>query len=119
MPPTRSTSTPRRKTRRGGYSLPTVLHTHVKTVAPTTYFGSLRRLRQIPYKHSDDAAAAALVRSRWESSEGALSSHDRDPFIKPSTLPSLYHTEEYVPKVTDRNVLGIAAYSAIGRASMT
>jgi tripeptidyl-peptidase-1 len=42
----RDTETNETVIRTVGYSLPTTLHEHVQTVAPTTYFGSPRPLRQ-------------------------------------------------------------------------
>src|SRR6266702_5751862 len=42
-----------------GYALPTVLHTHIQAVAPTTDFASTRVLRKTPRCHSVRPAEAA------------------------------------------------------------
>ncbi|KAH9060148.1 subtilisin-like protein [Lactarius vividus] len=85
-----------------GYALPAVLHTHVETVVPTTYFASTRNRRQTPRRHS-------LKESRDVVSSTVLRSRD-DHEVKPSELRSLYKTAAYVPAATDRNVLAIAGF---------
>jgi hypothetical protein len=88
-----------------GYALPEMLHGHVQTVAPTTYFGSPHELRQTPRTHSSGAALA-----RPTSGELVKVLSSRVDFVTPSYLRSLYKTETYVPAATDQNVLGIARY---------
>ncbi|KAH9029449.1 subtilisin-like protein [Lactarius hengduanensis] len=83
-----------------GYSLPEVLHGHILTIVPTTYFGSplTEATRPQMYPSTGVEAEAKAVLSRRE--EGAT----------PSYLRWLYKTMGYVPKATDRNALGIAGY---------
>ncbi|KAI9448785.1 subtilisin-like protein [Lactarius psammicola] len=84
-----------------GYALPVVLQAHVQTVAPTTYFGSPQKA---PHMRPDGAAALG------EESVTVLSSRDNYK-VTPSFLRSLYKSENFYPKATDRNKLGIAGYS--------
>ncbi len=81
-----------------GYALPSVLHAHVQTVVPTTYFTSTRTLLQTPRKRS----AGATV-------DMALRGLPTDK-VTPLDLRDLYKTSDYVPAATDRNVLGITGY---------
>ncbi|KAH9035784.1 subtilisin-like protein [Lactarius pseudohatsudake] len=90
-----------------GYSLPVVLHTHVQTVAPTTYFGAMRTPSQTPSIRAK--AALADVRSREPVT--AMSSRNEPEAVTPEVLRWLYKTFAYVPAATDRNVLGIAGYN--------
>ncbi|KAH8979042.1 subtilisin-like protein [Lactarius akahatsu] len=83
------------------YSLPEVLHGHIQTIVPTTYFSS---------------PLTEAMRPRIQPSTGVegkagsvLSSRDEDG-ITPSYLRWLYRTSGYAPKATDRNALGIAGY---------
>ncbi|KAH9047425.1 subtilisin-like protein [Lactarius hengduanensis] len=94
-----------------GYSLPAVLHAHVQTVAPTTYFASPRMSWQTPRKRSG-GAAAGLVKAASGDLVTALSrrADDDDDDVLPSTLHWLYNSFPYVPAAADRNVLGIAGY---------
>ncbi|KAF8268680.1 subtilisin-like protein [Lactarius quietus] len=82
-----------------GYALPSVLHAHVKTVAPTTYFGSPHTLQQKPRVHR--GPAAAVLSSRDD---------DDDDFVTPKFLRWLYKSEEYVPVSQDKNVLGVVGF---------
>ncbi|KAF8268719.1 Pro-kumamolisin, activation domain-containing protein [Lactarius quietus] len=75
------------------YALPSVLHGHVRTVAPTTYFGSLGSLRQRPRVHRS----------------GVLSDSYPD-VITPSVLRSMYKSENYEPVKMDQNMLGITGF---------
>ncbi|KAI9448987.1 subtilisin-like protein [Lactarius psammicola] len=86
-----------------GYALPEVLHAHVQTVAPTTYFGSPRTPRQTLRKRSGGEMSGELVK--------VLSNRVNGPgYVTPSYLRELYNTEGYAPAATDRNVLGIVGY---------
>jgi len=85
-----------------GYALPAVLHTHVQTVVPTTYFASTSTLFQTPRRRSVGAPADIASRT-------VVQSRDDDE-VEPSDLRSLYKTSAYVPVASDRNVLGIAGY---------
>src|ERR1700691_2608441 len=42
------------------YALPAVLHAHVQTVAPTTYFGSPRKLLPTPLQRSSEEAGMMM-----------------------------------------------------------
>ncbi|KAH9040232.1 subtilisin-like protein [Lactarius hengduanensis] len=86
-----------------GYALPAVLHAHVQTVVPTTYFASTRTRRQRPRRRSLEA-------TRDMASRSVLRSRDDDHDVKPSELRSLYRTAAYVPAATDQNVLAIAGF---------
>ncbi|KAH8990282.1 subtilisin-like protein [Lactarius akahatsu] len=98
-----------------GFSLPAVLHAHVQTVAPTTYFASPRMSLQTPRMRSSGAAAGQvkaasgdLVTALSRRADG--DGDDDDDDVLPSTLHWLYKSFPYVPAATDRNVLGIAGY---------
>ncbi|KAI9450439.1 peptidase S8/S53 domain-containing protein [Lactarius psammicola] len=85
-----------------GYALPEVLHIHIQTVAPTTYFAPTGVLRQKLRKRSSGEAAASAA-----SKKPATMLSSRVDEVKPSDLRWLYKTFAYVPAVTDRNSLGI------------
>ncbi|KAH9033616.1 subtilisin-like protein [Lactarius pseudohatsudake] len=86
-----------------GYGLPSVLHAHVQTVIPTTYFASTRTLRQTPrrctVRASEDVSSKELVT--------VLPSRDDDDGVEPSDLRWMYRTSEYVPAAMDQNLVGI------------
>ncbi|KAF8268685.1 subtilisin-like protein [Lactarius quietus] len=82
-----------------GYALPSALHQHVQTVAPTTYFGSPGTLRQRPRGHHSGATATREISGR-----------DKFDTPTPAFLRSLYKSEEYVPAAIDKNVLGITGF---------
>ncbi|KAI9459844.1 subtilisin-like protein [Lactarius psammicola] len=86
-----------------------LLHAHVQTVAPTTYFGSPRARRQTLRKRSG-GAAAALAKSESEEPTKVLSIRANEYVVTPGYLHRLYKTFGYVPAAGDRNVLGIAGY---------
>ncbi|KAH9025521.1 subtilisin-like protein [Lactarius pseudohatsudake] len=99
-----------------GYSLPAVLHPHVQTVAPTTYFASPRMPWHTPRKRSD-GAAAGLVKATSGDLVTALSrrddSSDDDDDDENVSLPMLhwlYKSAAYVPAATDRNILGVTGF---------
>ena len=87
------------------YSLPTVLHEHVQTVAPTTVFASPRMLQQTPQMHpvGEVGVPEKVALREVLSSRG----HGR---IEPDDLRWLYKTEAYVPKAITKNKLGVAGY---------
>ncbi|KAH8983973.1 subtilisin-like protein [Lactarius hatsudake] len=91
-----------------GYSLPVVLHGHVQTVAPTTFFSSLLTQDQTPRKRSTLAA----VRSRKSPSGNpvTMSLSRRITYVTPAFLRWLYSTLAYVPSAMDRNVVGVTGY---------
>ncbi len=90
-----------------GYALPAVLHTHVQTVVPTTYFASARTLRQTPRRRSvgatADVASSKLVTV-------LPSRNEVTPRVTPADLRALYKTAKYMPAATDRNRLGIVGF---------
>ncbi|KAI9454384.1 subtilisin-like protein [Lactarius psammicola] len=88
-----------------GYSLPTALHGHVQTVAPTTYFSSPLTQWQTPRKRSGGTAAGLA-----KSPSGELSSRDEVRAVTPAFLRWLYSTFSYVPVSTNRNALGITGF---------
>ncbi|KAH8980541.1 subtilisin-like protein [Lactarius akahatsu] len=87
-----------------GYGLPSVLHSHVQTVIPTTYFASTGTLRQIPQRRTVGETANMATRER------VTSLSTREVEVNPSVLRSLYQTAEYVPAATDRNMLGVSGF---------
>ena len=91
-----------------GYALPTVLHSHVNTVIPTTYFGSTDALRRTPRRHvvGADTPSKRQLSSRKDDDDD--NDDDDDDEIFPSMLRSLYRTAAYVPAATDKNRLGVA-----------
>ncbi|KAF8258987.1 subtilisin-like protein [Lactarius quietus] len=89
------------------YALPTVLHAHVDTIVPTTYFGTPHVQIKMPrVKRNDTAAVTTKV--EFEEPATLLSSRDED--IVPSFLRSLYKTENYIPAAAGRNVLGTVGF---------
>jgi tripeptidyl-peptidase-1 len=87
-----------------GYALPATLHTHVRTVAPTTVFSSTRLLQQTPRTRSS-GAAAQVANAAWGEPVDVLS--PRAEHVDPPFLRWLYDTTDYVPAATVQNVLGI------------
>ena len=85
------------------YALPAALHAHVQTVTPTTYFASPHTLRETPRIRTGGAAAV-------EEHRGVTSREDDDDYVEPTYLRWLYNLETYVPKATDRNVIGVTGY---------
>lgn len=89
------------------YALPKVLHAHVKTVAPTTFFASARTLQLTPHRHSARAAGApGKAASRGPVS--VLSS--RYGSTIPEELRRLYNTYTYKPTALAKNAIGILGY---------
>ncbi|KAH8994285.1 subtilisin-like protein [Lactarius akahatsu] len=92
------------------YSIPEVLHEHVHTIVPTTYFGSPptegRKLRMHP-----NSAVWARAEAGSEESVKVLSSRDLKGYVSPSYVRWLYNTFSYHPAAVDRNVIGIAGYN--------
>ncbi|KAH9164687.1 subtilisin-like protein [Lactarius sanguifluus] len=91
-----------------GYALPKVLHAHVKTVAPTTFFASARTLQLTPHGHSARAAGApGKAGSRGPVS--VVSSRDQD--TTPEELRWLYKTYTYKPTAVTKNAIGILGFN--------
>ncbi len=99
-----------------GYALPTVLHAHVQTVAPTTFFASTRTLQQAPHRHSVGAAGAPAKAESREPVTVLSSRDESEPpsdadGVTPEFLRRLYKTFDYVPAATGKNSLGIAGHN--------
>ncbi|KAH9034096.1 subtilisin-like protein [Lactarius pseudohatsudake] len=90
------------------YSLPAVLHGHVQTVAPTTFFASPRMSWQTPRKRSGGAAAGQVEATSGDLVTALLGRAKYD--VTPPFLRWLYNSVTYVPAATDRNVLGISGF---------
>ncbi|KAH9029295.1 subtilisin-like protein [Lactarius deliciosus] len=94
-----------------GYSLPVVLHGHVQTVAPTTFFSSPLTQWQRPRKRSGVAAVEPGKSPSGEPVTMPPSRRDGDYVgVTPAFLRWLYSTFAYVPSATDRNVVGVTGY---------
>ncbi|KAH9015767.1 subtilisin-like protein [Lactarius deliciosus] len=92
------------------YGLPEELHSHVKTVAPTTYFSSPRMLRHTPRLRRRAGTMAVPAKAAAASVDGrGLSRRDIER-VTPSFLRWLYNTLGYVPAAIDRNKLGVAGF---------
>ena len=88
-----------------GYALPAVLHLHIKTVTPTTYFPSTRVRRQTPRRRSLEGAPAHAASGRLVT---ALS--NRNGPIEPDFLRWLYGTFPYRPTADGRNRLAVVGF---------
>ena len=82
------------------YALPAVLHTRIRTVAPTTYFPFTRGARQTPHRRSFESTQA-------QPEPGKLVTPRQVPGITPSVLRWLYNIGHYTPGAVDKNKLGI------------
>ncbi|KAH8982000.1 subtilisin-like protein [Lactarius hatsudake] len=91
-----------------GYSLPVVLHAHVQTIAPTTFFSSPLTQWQKPRKRSDVAAVGPGKSS--SGSVGMPLSRRSTTTVTPAFLRWLYGTFAYVPSAMGRNVVGVTGY---------
>ena len=83
------------------YALPTVLHAHVETVVPTTFFASTRALQQTPHIHPKAAPRVPVT---------ALSGRDETVAITPEYLRWLYKIYAYTPQAINRNALGFVGF---------
>ncbi|KAF8265584.1 subtilisin-like protein [Lactarius quietus] len=89
------------------YALPSVLHEHVRTVVPTTYFTTTHTPRQSSWKRSVNGTADKAERELGT----MLSSRvDRIP-VTPMDLRWLYRTFSYVPAAADKNALGVSGFT--------
>ena len=91
-----------------GYALPTVLHTHVRTIVPTTAFTSSRVLQNMPRNQPGGVVAAEAGNVTTGEPTNALSR--RDTFITPSVLRSMYDTEQFIPSGRVQNPFGIVGF---------
>ncbi|KAF8266400.1 peptidase S8/S53 domain-containing protein [Lactarius quietus] len=87
------------------YGLPAVLHQHVRTVVPTTYFGFTHTPLQSPRRRSGTTEDMASRELGTLLPRGLLSP------IVPMDLRWLYRTFNYVPAATNKNALGVVGYS--------
>ncbi|KAH9059104.1 subtilisin-like protein [Lactarius vividus] len=77
-----------------GYALPAALHAHVRTVVPTTYFGSPLTPGKRPRGHRGSSVALST----------------RDDHVTPSVLRSLYNSVTYQPAATEQNMIGVTGF---------
>ncbi|KAF8261122.1 peptidase S8/S53 domain-containing protein [Lactarius quietus] len=91
------------------YSLPAELHTHVQTIVPTTYFGSLHVPWQTPRIRSDSGAEELAEEASGEAVTMLARQINPMP-VTPSFLRSLYKTTAYVPAAVGRNKIGIGGF---------
>ncbi|KAH8993871.1 subtilisin-like protein [Lactarius hatsudake] len=87
------------------YSLPEVLHAHVQTVAPTTYFAPPRKLPQTLRQYPSEEGAAAVVNATSREPMSVLPTDGE--YVTPSIVRWLYRTQAYVPLAMGSNALGI------------
>ena len=87
------------------YALPAALESHVKTVAPTTYFGEPGTLTKVLRVRPNDTAVASEEFGKMPSSRA------EDGAVTPAFLRRLYNLETYTPKAMYQNLLGVAGYS--------
>ena len=91
--------------RTASYSLPAALHTHVKTVVPTTAFTSSFPLQQTLRSRPGAAAAGNAT-----TGEPVNVLSRRDSSVTPSAIRSMYKTEGFFPTGQARNALGIVGF---------
>ena len=91
------------------YSLPTVLHAHVQTIAPATFFASERTLQQTPHIRPVGAARAPAKAALRE--ELPNPGFDPEVGVTPDLLIWLYKTYAYTPKAIAKNKLGVTGFS--------
>ncbi|KAH9059864.1 subtilisin-like protein [Lactarius vividus] len=92
------------------YGLPVELHSHIKTVAPTTYFNSPRMLRHTPRLRRQAGTMAASAKAASVDLGRGQSPRDGIEPVAPSFVRWAYNTLGYVPAATDRNKLGVAGF---------
>lgn len=98
------------------YSLPKAIHSHVNVVAPTTYFGSLKKMKTTSFVDpAIQAISDADITEQREAFAKGLQGLAAVPSscartITPACLQALYNTTGYTPKATAINKLGVAGY---------
>ena len=92
-----------------GYSLPTVLHTHIQTVTPTTCFPTMQVTLQSPHRRPFGPAPAPAP-----AASGNLRTRIQPPLPPPIIVPAIvrtmYGTTEYEPAAVNgphRNTLAV------------
>ncbi|KAI9435934.1 subtilisin-like protein [Lactarius indigo] len=89
-----------------GYALPAVLHAHVQTVAPTTYFDPPRKLLSTQLQHPSEEEAGVVGNATSRDLVRVLPEVDA-PAVTPAFLRWLYKTQAYVPVAMNYNALGV------------
>jgi tripeptidyl-peptidase I len=96
------------------YALPSTLHEHIETVAPTTYFGSPRALRQnlrlVPNGSTLLKGTSEPFHMAAAGIPGSSAPHQSLNIVTPALLRRLYGTEKYEPQSAGENKLGIVGY---------
>ncbi|KAF8268740.1 peptidase S8/S53 domain-containing protein [Lactarius quietus] len=94
------------------YALPEVLHPHVQTIVPTTFFGSasINAPLQPPHEHHSDVAG---LEANVESGEHVKLLSSRDTRVTPSLLHSLYNTAMYVPSGARNNIIATVGFNGL------
>ena len=88
-----------------GYSLPAVLHTHIRTVAPTTYFPSKQGIRQTPRRRPFGESP-----EQAQEASGKVVMARQDPGMTPSVLRWMYKTNSFWPAVPHQNMIGVLGF---------
>lgn len=98
------------------YSLPKAIHPHVNVIAPTTYFGSMQKMKTTSFVDpAIQAISDADIQEQREAITGRLKGLATVPSscartVTPACLQALYNTTGYTPKATAVNVMGVAGY---------
>jgi tripeptidyl-peptidase I len=97
-----------------GYALPTALHEHIQTVAPTTYFSSprtlLQNLRLAPNSPTLLKGASEPFHMAAAVTPDSSAPPQSSDIVTPTVLRRLYGTEKYEPQSPGKNKLGIVGY---------
>lgn len=98
------------------YSLPKAIHSHVNVVAPTTYFGSMKKMKTTSFVDpAIQAISDADITEQRKTLAKGLQGLAAVPSscartITPACLQALYNTTGYTPKATAVNKMGVAGY---------
>ncbi|KAI9436599.1 subtilisin-like protein [Lactarius indigo] len=97
------------------YGFPAELHSHIKTIAPTTYFSSPRMLRHATSLRRAGTMATTTKEASLDLGRGLPRNDDDDGddeegIVTPSALRWIYNTLGYGPAAIDRNKLGIIGF---------
>ena len=97
----RNTKTNETTIRTVSYALPTILHPHIETAAPTTHFASMQAVLE--------TSRSSFFAAEAESGEFTPTLSGRTPpgQMSPPILQWLYGTDTYVPDQNTRNRLGV------------
>ena len=79
-----------------GYSLPTVLHTHIQTVTPTTCFPSMQVTLQSPHRRTFGPAPAQATAASGNLGT-RLQPPPPPPIVEPAIVRGMYGTAQYEP----------------------